>query len=476
MDLGVPGSGTAECGPDRGQQPAECGAEIRLERPGQAQGWVGAAHAGEETHLGEPPGAAQRLAAGRRGSGEGGTTWWARAWGEGVAAGAVLSELTLRSACGRVRLWAASSEVLFVGGRPGFCHRAALAWAETHPACDVLEPWRMPARSAGCVRGSRLSAWVAGNREAERGVGLSASGLTAGPPSSAALPLLLRCPGPSRLGDILPRGAEGHREGLCHLRGPDGEGGAPQLHQQGGEGEGGAPWATGLFLCLPVLPGFLAPPSPPRVPCASPSRSSQRGLDSGLPFCSGGAGVPGPKLCASRGLGRGLMESPSWPGTWWAAGRCGLGRPQRASGGGERWRCRGGCTPCWGGLAWPSVPAGKPVPFRVGIQAWGLGSRLLWESVSIAWEPASPLCGVGTVPPEPTQGLSGPLSQAIPGAWEGGLDASITGLFQELRMEIAKQELIVQAREAASRVLSALSGACGSGPSLRRGAACWGSS
>lgn len=40
------------------------------------------------------------------------------------------------------------------------------------------------------------------------------------------------------------------------------------------------------------------------------------------------------------------------------------------------------------------------------------------------------------------------------------------GLFQELRMEIAKQELIVHAREAASRVLSALSGACGSGPSL----------
>lgn len=31
-------------------------------------------------------------------------------------------------------------------------------------------------------------------------------------------------------------------------------------------------------------------------------------------------------------------------------------------------------------------------------------------------------------------------------------------------MEIAKQELIVQAREAASRVLSALSGTCGSGP------------
>lgn len=80
------------------------------------------------------------------------TTWWARPWGEGVAAGAVLSELTLGSACGRVRLWAASSEVLFVGGRPGFCHRAALAWAETRPACDVLEPWRMPARSAGCPR------------------------------------------------------------------------------------------------------------------------------------------------------------------------------------------------------------------------------------------------------------------------------------------------------------------------------------
>lgn len=43
------------------------------------------------------------------------------------------------------------------------------------------------------------------------------------------------------------------------------------------------------------------------------------------------------------------------------------------------------------------------------------------------------------------------------------------GLFQELRMEIAKQELIVQAREAASRVLSALSGVCGSGPPL----GCW---
>ena len=38
------------------------------------------------------------------------------------------------------------------------------------------------------------------------------------------------------------------------------------------------------------------------------------------------------------------------------------------------------------------------------------------------------------------------------------------GSFQELRMEIAKQELIVQAREAASRVLRALSGAWGSGP------------
>lgn len=60
-----------------------------------------------------------------------------------------------------------------------------------------------------------------------------------------ALPLLVRRPCPSDLGDFLPGGAEGGGEGLRHLRGAHGEGGAPQLHQQGGEGAG---------LSLPLLP------------------------------------------------------------------------------------------------------------------------------------------------------------------------------------------------------------------------------
>lgn len=41
-------------------------------------------------------------------------------------------------------------------------------------------------------------------------------------------------------------------------------------------------------------------------------------------------------------------------------------------------------------------------------------------------------------------------------------------------MEIAKQELIVQAREAASRVLSALSGACRLGSLWDAGGCLWG--
>lgn len=42
----VLGSGIARYRPDLGQQLAECGAENRLEQPGQAQGQVGAAGAG----------------------------------------------------------------------------------------------------------------------------------------------------------------------------------------------------------------------------------------------------------------------------------------------------------------------------------------------------------------------------------------------------------------------------------------------
>lgn len=61
--------------------------------------------------------------------------------------------------------------------------------------------------------------------------------LTRHPPlPPAALPLLVRRPCAPDLGDFLPGGAEGDREGLCYLRGADGEGGSPQLHQQGGEG------------------------------------------------------------------------------------------------------------------------------------------------------------------------------------------------------------------------------------------------
>lgn len=63
----------------------------------------------------------------------------------------------------------------------------------------------------------------------------------------------------------------------------------------------------------------------------------------------------------------------------------------------------------------------------------------------------------------PAWGLSSPCSEAVLERGTENLDVLTDGLFQELRMEIAKQELIVQAREAASRVLQALSGACGSG-------------
>lgn len=63
----------------------------------------------------------------------------------------------------------------------------------------------------------------------------------------------------------------------------------------------------------------------------------------------------------------------------------------------------------------------------------------------------------------PARGLSSPCAEAVLERGTENLGVLTDGLFQELRMEIAKQELIVQAREAASRVLRALSGACGSG-------------
>lgn len=60
-------------------------------------------------------------------------------------------------------------------------------------------------------------------------------------------------------------------------------------------------------------------------------------------------------------------------------------------------------------------------------------------------------------------GSEQPRSQAVVEEGIENSDVFTHSLFQELRMEIAKQELIVQAREAASRVLRALSGTCGSG-------------
>lgn len=63
-------------------------------------------------------------------------------------------------------------------------------------------------------------------------------------------------------------------------------------------------------------------------------------------------------------------------------------------------------------------------------------------------------------------GSEQPRSHAVLEEGIENSDVFTHGLFQELRMEIAKQELIVQAREAASRVLRALSGTCGSGRPL----------
>lgn len=66
----------------------------------------------------------------------------------------------------------------------------------------------------------------------------------------------------------------------------------------------------------------------------------------------------------------------------------------------------------------------------------------------------------------PAWGPSSPRFQAALEEGTENWDVFTDDLFQELRMEIAKQELIVQAREAASRVLRALSGTCGSGRPL----------
>ena len=126
------------------------------------------------------------------------------------------------------------------------CGSQAWPWAETHTCCSGAVEGVSGEHStpeAGCPRGS-----PAGGKA---GCGRQSLGSGAAPhPHPPALPLLLRHPGPAHLRDLLPRGAEGHREGLCHLRGPHGEGGAPQLGQQGGEGEGTTARPS---LALPLL-------------------------------------------------------------------------------------------------------------------------------------------------------------------------------------------------------------------------------
>lgn len=156
------------------------------------------------------------------------------------------------------------------------------------------------------------------------------------------------------------------------------------------------------------------------------------------------------------------MESPSWPSTWRATGRHEWG---------ESWGHRGHWL-VWGPGPRPPFLQGSPslsplVPSRLGthrpvVSAPGRSAGVC----PLPWEPALSLHGMGHLAltawapslEEPTWGLSSLLSGH---PREGSEDQDVLftdDLFQELRMEIAKQELIVHAREAASRVLSALSG------------------
>uniref|UniRef100_A0A8D1TLX1 Gamma-tubulin complex component 6 n=1 Tax=Sus scrofa TaxID=9823 RepID=A0A8D1TLX1_PIG len=209
-------------------------------------------------------------------------------------------------------------------------------------------------------------------------------------------------------------------------------------------------WGARVFACAPSPCSSWGWPSDGSR-AAGPEVLALGGLCE-LPSCSEGAGVPGPELPAScvAEVEGALMEPPR-PNIWCLAGRCEQGRPQRTKRGvragvGEEPACLGSL-----GLVLHPIPS----------------SRLLCEAVSAA--PGTSLVTVqdghfcpqslATVLGQPTQGPSRHTPPPGPPRGGGrGRDASIPGgLFQELRMEIAKQELIVHAREAASRVLSALS-------------------
>lgn len=155
--------------------------------------------------------------------------------------------LTSGRPCGCVWAFPPFPGAFLVGARPGLCCRVAWPWAETHTCCSGAVEGVSGAHStpeAGCPRGSPAGG--------EAGCVREPLGSRAAP--HPALPLLLGCPGPAHLRGLLPRGAKGHREGLCRLRGPHGEGGTPQLGQQGGKGEGTA-----------ARPSLAPPSSPPGV-------------------------------------------------------------------------------------------------------------------------------------------------------------------------------------------------------------------
>lgn len=149
----------------------------------------------------------------------------------------------------------------------------------------------------------------------------------------------------------------------------------------------------------------------------------------------------------------GGVDAKSWH--LWAAGSCGRGRPLRTS------RVEGRAL----GMQGAGLCGRARVDMKAGVLAPGHSERgchlpgdqphclARWVLHPQTWSEQSPLPG-------------------CPGVGAERSDASVAGgLFQELRMEIAKQELIVQAREAASRVLRALSGACGSPAPPSRGPA-----
>lgn len=304
----------------------------------------------------------------------------------------------------------------------------------------------------------RKQAVHAGHRTgAEREVALSIPGLTAGPPPRQHYLCCSDVPVP-RISVIFSLEELKDIEKDCAIY----VGRMERVARHSSLSKEEKVWGARVFACAPSPCSSWGWPSDGSR-AAGPEVLALGGLCE-LPSCSEGAGVLGPELPAScvAEVEGALMEPPR-PNIWCLAGRCEQGRPQRTKRGvragvGEEPACLGSL-----GLVLHPIPS----------------SRLLCEAVSAA--PGTSLVTVqdghfcpqslATVLGQPTQGPSRHTPPPGPPRGGGrGRDASIPGgLFQELRMEIAKQELIVHAREAASRVLSALSGACGPVPALPLG-------